>query len=216
MSRRSAPRGPAHIDAFELSSAEAMPGEDFMAAGTVGDENRRGHGTALRSARRIEAARGYLALAMPGHALTELEAACQLETPSFDLWRLKGDALRSLERFAEAAGAYNRALAERPDALTAQLGVVACYRQLGRIDRAVAAMEEANRLHPNEPAVLVSLARLYAVSGEAGRALDWLGRAVRICPDIAGWAEQDEDFAALATAPRFRAMIESALLRLQA
>ncbi|HEX6985891.1 MAG TPA: tetratricopeptide repeat protein, partial [Planctomycetaceae bacterium] len=164
-----------------------------MAGGTTGDASRAG-GRAVRAERRIEAARGYLALDMPDHALRELAAVGEPHRHRFDLARLRGDALRQQRRFGDAAAAYTRALAERPDSLPALMGVASCYRQLGQLGRAVAAMEEANRLHPNEPAVLFTLSRLYALNGEVPRSLGWLGRAVRLCPEIAACAEREADF----------------------
>lgn len=184
-----------------------------MAGETAENASRRGDGTAARAARRLDAARGYLALEMPDHALAELAAVREPQRHRFDLSRLRGDALRLLGRFDEAAAAYTRALAERPDALPAHMGAAACYRHLGRLDRAAAAMEDANRLHPNEPAVLFALSRLYALTGETPRALGWLGRAVRICPEVADWAEQDDDFAALWANPHFRLIVEAAQAR---
>lgn len=174
--------------------------------------SRRG-GAHTRTARRIEAARGYLSLEMPGHALRELADVPDPDRHRFDLARLRGDALRLLGRFSDASLAYTRALAERPEALPALMGIAACYRHLGQIDRAATAMEDANRLHPNEPAVLFSLARLYLLGGEPGRALGWLGRAVRMCPEIAAWAERDDDFAGLSANRHFRLIVEAGLAR---
>jgi tetratricopeptide (TPR) repeat protein len=183
-----------------------------MTKGAAESASRRG-GANTRAARRIEAARGYLSLEMPDHALKELAGVRNPDRHRFDLSRLRGDALRLLGRFSDAAFAYTRALAERPDALPALMGVAACYRHLGQIDRAAAAMEEANRFHPNEPAVLFSLARLYVLGGEPDRALGWLGRAVRMCPEIAAWAERDDDFVSLSANPHFRLIVEAGLAR---
>ena len=184
-----------------------------MAGEAAENASRRDGGATARAARRVEAARGYLALDMADHALAELKAVADAGRHRFDLARLRGDALRLLGRFEESAAAYTRALAERPDSLPAQMGVAACYRRLGRLDRATAAMEEANRLHPNEPAVLFALSRLYTLAGETGRAVGWLGRAVRMCPEVADWAEQDDDFAPLKGSSHFRMIVEAAHAR---
>lgn len=181
-----------------------------MAGGNAGGRCRPG---SPPDDRRIEAARGYLLLDMPRHALEELAAVRNVETHRFDVARLRGEALRLLGRFREAALAYSRAIAERPQSLTARLGAAACDRELGRPDRALAAMEEANRLHPNEPAVLLALSQFSAVAGEYDRALAWLDRAARICPEVAAWAERHEDFASLTTHPRFRLIIDQARCR---
>lgn len=186
-----------------------------MTGGTAGKSSRHGS-EPVRAERRIEAARGYLALDMPEHALKELAAVGDPRQLRSETDRLRGDAFRLLGRFDDAVVAYTRALAERADALPALMGIAASYRQLGQIGRAVAAMEEANRLHPNEPAVLFALARLYVLDGETSRALGWLGRAVRLCPEVAACAERDADFGPLKSSPHFRLLIEAAEARQQA
>ncbi len=167
----------------------------------------------MRADRRIEAARGYLTLDMPEHALKELGEIPESSRHRVDGLRLRGDAFRALSQDEKAIAAYTRTLAERPDCLPALMGAAVCYRRLGQLGRAVAAVEDANRLHPNEPAVLFALARFYVLIGETPRAMGWLGRAVRICPDVAGWAETDDDFTPLKASPHFQLLMDAARAR---
>lgn len=184
-----------------------------MSSGTPGSTTRQGCRPFARAERRIEAAKGYLALDMPEHALRELEEALVPQHCRFHTLKLRADALRRLGRFSEALAAYTRALAERPDALPVLMSTACCYRQLHRLDRAIAAMEEANRFHPDQPAVLFALSRFYVIAGEAERSLSWLGRALRICPEIANLVDADSDFAPLRPDPHFHRLLEVAKYR---
>jgi tetratricopeptide (TPR) repeat protein len=187
-----------------------------MSGGAAGNAGRRNREASFGAERRVEAARGYLALEMPEHALREIGQISDAGRYTIECLRLQADAYKSLLRFEEAVAAYARTLVEWPDCLPALLGIATSYRRLGQIGRAVAAVEEANRYHPNEPAVLFALARLYMLTGETSRALGWLGRAVRMCPEVAGWAEADDDFENVKQNPYFQLLLDAAKARQRA
>ena len=186
-----------------------------MSGGTAGNARRRSREASMATDRHLEAARGYLALEMPEHALREIRQIGEEGRYVLECLRLKADAYKALFRFEDAVTAYTRTLVEWPDCLPALLGIATCYRRLGQVGRAVAAVEDANRYHPNEPAVLFALARLYMLTGETSRGLGWLGRAVRMCPEVAGWAEADADFACIRQNPYFQLLLEAAKSRQQ-
>lgn len=184
-----------------------------MSGGAAGNTSRHGYDAALGAERRIEAARGYLTLEMPEHALRELNEIPEAGRNRVDCLRLRGDALRGMSQFEAAIVAYTRTLAEWPDCLPALMGAANCYRRLGQLGRALAAVEDANRLHPNEPAVLFALARFYVLTGETRRGMGWLGRAIRVCPEVAAWADADPDFEPLKASPHFELLMEAAKTR---
>lgn len=70
---------------------------------------------------------------------------------------------------------------------------------------------EAVRRLGGPPAVLASsiysLACLYAASSQPSRALELLREAVRLKPDLAGWAKGDADFESLRDDPDFHAVV---------
>jgi len=187
-----------------------------MSGGAAENSGRRGQEASMSYDRHLEAARGYLALEMPEHALREIGQIGGKGREAADCLRLKGDALKALLRFDDSVTAYTRTLVDWPDCLPALLGIATCYRRLGRVGRAIAAVEEANRYHPNEPAVLFALARLYMLTGETSRALGWLGRAVRMCPEVGGWAEADDDFERVRQNPHFQLLLDAAKARQRA
>lgn len=184
-----------------------------MSSGASESTSRQGHSPVARAKRQIEAAEGYLALGMAEHALEELRRVSTATRLRREKLRIEADALCLLGRFADAMTIYTRALAERQDCLPILMGIAHCYRQLDRLDCAIAAMEEANRFHPNEPAVLLTLSRLHASLGQTQRAISWLGRALRICPEIAEIAQEDATFATLHVDAHFLRLIEVAKVR---
>lgn len=70
-------------------------------------------------------------------------------------------------------------------------------------DEARAILAEALAHHPGQPAVLYQLACLEAVIGNVDAAIAQLAAAIDARPEIAEWARDDEDFASMATDPRF-------------
>ncbi len=180
----------------------------------AGNSDRQPATSVARTCRQLEAARGYLALGMAGHALKELAAIRDRTQHRFEQFQLRGDALRLQERWCEALPAYTRALAERPDAVPVLLAAADCCRRLGEIERAIAATEEANRLRPDEPAILFAMARYHLIDGDVSQAFRWLGNAIRRCPDIAAIADEDPDFEPIRHHPRFQRWLAVAAARL--
>ena len=81
--------------------------------------------------------------------------------------------------------------------------------RVGERAKAMALAEEAMRQGIDEPVVLYNLACFFATGGEPDRALDLLERAVTLGWGDRAWMEHDSDFAAIATHPRFLAVLES-------
>lgn len=53
---------------------------------------------------------------------------------------------------------------------------------------------------------LYNLACIYALSGETDRAIDQLGEALRLAPDLTEWSKQDSDLDSLRDEPAFQAL----------
>ena len=134
----------------------------------------------VRRERLLEAARGYLALDMSDHALSELQVIDDPEECRFEFHRLRGEALRQKREYRSALDEYAKSLVEDPSDLAVLLGMAWCYKRMGQLSRAVAAMEQAYRFAPNEPIVLYNLSCYFALAGNKPQALSWLGRALRM------------------------------------
>lgn len=102
-------------------------------------------------------------------AVEQYRAALALEPDNALAWQSLGDAYGQQGMLAEAADAYDRALALDESAVAhSQLGNV--YLQLGDVDRAIAQFERAAALDPAAARTLVRLAGLYASAGRLAEA----------------------------------------------
>ncbi|MGE3316296.1 MAG: tetratricopeptide repeat protein [Planctomycetaceae bacterium] len=154
--------------------------------------------------RKLEAARGYLLLDMPQHALRELNGIDEPEKAALAINQLRGEALRVQGDFHEALLAYNRALAEDPNDLTVLLGMAWCYKRTNQLSRAIAAMEQAYRAKPDEPIVLYNLSCYFALDRNKTQALSWLGRALRMESSLRKLIPDEHDFDPLRDDPDFQ------------
>lgn len=159
--------------------------------------------------RRLEAARGYLALDMPDHALKELRAVDDPGACRFEFSRLQGEALRQKHCYAEAFQAFSRADDASPDDLGVLLGMAWCLKRTGRLPEAIAAMERASEVAPQAPIVLYNLACYWTLAGDKNNALSWLGRALRRDASLRKLIPQETDFDPLRDDPDFRFIVET-------
>lgn len=157
--------------------------------------------------RKLEAARGYLELEMPQHALRELNGIEDPENCMQAVHQLRGEAMRVKGDFADALRAYSRALAEDPNDLAVLLGMAWCYKRTNQLPRAIAAMEQAYRAKPDEPIVLYNLSCYFALDGNKTQALSWLGRALRMESSLRKLIADESDFDLLRHDPDFQFVI---------
>jgi len=152
----------------------------------------------------LEAARGYLTLDLPVHALKQLRAIKDPEKCPFAISQLRGEALRQNKEYDAALNAYHRALAEKPTDLSVLLGMAWCYKRTDQLPRAIEAMEDAYRAAPTEPIVLYNLACYFSLAGDKTRALSWLGRALRMNSSLRMLIDDESDFDELRDDPDFQ------------
>jgi Cupin domain len=74
--------------------------------------------------------------------------------------------------------------------------------------RAREILAEGLEQHPGSPLLQYNLACLEAVEGQRDRALAALAEAIRVQPEVAGWAREDDDLASLRQDPEFRALVD--------
>ncbi len=160
-----------------------------------------------RRERLLEAARGYLMLEMPDHALRELQRIGSSDEDLFDIFQLKGESLRQKKEHEEALSVFSRALEERPDDLTALMGMAWCYKRTGQLHNAISTMEQAYQSSPKEPIVLYNLSCYFCLSGDKTQALSWLGRALRMEPALRELIPDENDFDQLRNDPDFQFVI---------
>jgi tetratricopeptide (TPR) repeat protein len=161
-----------------------------------------------RRERLLEAARGYLMLEMPDHALRELRRIDSSEEDLFDIWQLKGESLRQKKEHEDALAVFSRALEERPDDLTVLMGMAWCFKRTGQLPNAISTMEQAYQANPKSPIVLYNLSCYFSLVGDKAQALSWLGRALRMEPALRELIPDESDFDPLRNDPDFQFIIE--------
>ena len=160
-----------------------------------------------RRERLLEAARGYLTLEMPDHALRELRRIDSSEEDLFDLCQLKGESLRQKKEHEEALAVFSRALEERPDDLTVLMGMAWCFKRTDQLPHAISTIEQAYQASPKQPIVLYNLSCYFSLAGDKAQALSWLGRALRMEPSLRELIPDESDFDPLRNDPDFQFVI---------
>ena len=160
-----------------------------------------------RRERLLEAARGYLTLEMPDHALRKLRRIDSSDDELFEIYQLQGESLRQKKEHEEALSVFSRALEERPDDLTVLMGMAWCYKRIGQLHNAISTMEQAYQSCPKEPIILYNLSCYYSLSGDKTQALSWLGKALRKEPALRELISDESDFDPLRNDPDFQFVI---------
>lgn len=150
-------------------------------------------------------AEGYLELGMAHHALAELD---QLEGGSLSGYAcyLRGEALRSLERWDDAARWLEQSAHETPDNIRVWLALGWCYKRTRRLGRAIDALESALAVDPSEAIIHYNLACYWSLARNKSRALDYLAQAFEIDSNYRDMVHSEPDFDPIRDDPDFRAL----------
>jgi tetratricopeptide (TPR) repeat protein len=104
-------------------------------------------------------------------AVATLERGLALDSSNKEVLFTVGNAYEELKDFAKAAEAYERYLSAKPqDPWTGYLRLGICRMELGQYDQAVAALEEAQKIKPQDVAVNYRLAQAYEKAGQLEKA----------------------------------------------
>ena len=132
----------------------------------------------------------YLAIAQVNQqsnlsrGIPQLESAIAAFHPLHAEYDLQlGDALSSAGRFADAAAAYNRALARDPKSAAAYERLALALSQMGNASAAEAALDQALAIAPN-PARWVLLGEVLAQEGKLTEAVAACETAARLDPEM--------------------------------
>lgn len=160
-----------------------------------------------RIARKLEAARGYLLLGMADQALEELNDVDDPAAVEFEWHLLRGEALRTRRDFRSAIAAFQRCQRLQPDVLDVLMGLAWCYKRTDQLAKSIEAMHQAYLAHRSEAIVLYNLSCYYSLAGNKEQALSWLGRALRMRPDLRQLIADETDFDPLRNDSDFQHLI---------
>lgn len=161
----------------------------------------------VRRQQQIRQAEGYLELGMPQQAIATLERFGTGEHVPASVFYLRGEALRALDRWAEAIEPLTRASAVAPENIHVWLALGWCYKRMGRIDLAIESLQQAQDAEPQEALIHYNLACYWSLAGNKRHALASLSRAFTLENDYRDLVSSEPDFDPLRSDPDFQALL---------
>lgn len=160
-----------------------------------------------RIKRQLAAAEGYLELNLPERALEILQHRAEWATMQFESSFLTGETLRVLGRYREALKPLEIAASLRPGDIAVAIALGWCYKRTHRLAQAIDSLSRALRDHPDEPLLHYNLACYWSLANNPRKALESLGVALALAPDIRGMAAEETDFDAIRGNPDFDRLV---------
>lgn len=161
----------------------------------------------IRMQRILREAEGYLELSMPQSALTTLTRAGEAGTFRGHLCFLQGEALRALDRHAEALEVLLQAADLAPSNIAIWLALGWCHKRVGRLDLAIEDLRRALEIEPNEAVLHYNLACYWSLSGQKNDALRSLHRALELDSKYRLLLHDETDFDPIRSDPDFQSLI---------
>ena len=116
---------------------------------------------------------------------------------------IEGETLRAMGKWEDALEPLGRAAGGEVGPLEAWLGLGWCYKRLGRLPAAIAALEAGLDASPRQPILLDNLACYYSLGGTVAAAIDHLARAIAIDSRFRDLTGAERDFDPIRSDPRF-------------
>ena len=157
-------------------------------------------------------AEGYLELNLPQQALDALGRLGNMDEADVRTLYLQGEALRSLERYADAIVPLAKVAELEPENVQV-CGLGRCHKRTGRIDLAIAALERAMAADSDEPLIRYNLACYHSAAGDKRHALAYLEQALALDPSYRSLVEHEADFNRLRGDAEFQAICEGSRTR---
>lgn len=125
---------------------------------------------------------------------------------------LTGQALRVMERYADAVEPLQQAGELEPENISVWLALGWCYKRTGRIDLAIDALEHALQADDQEAIIHYNLACYWSLSGNAAVAVNHLSLAFELDPTYRERVAGESDFDPIRLEPRFQALMSSVIV----
>jgi tetratricopeptide (TPR) repeat protein len=124
----------------------------------------------------------------------------------FHAMYLKGQALRCMERYAQAVVPFEEAATIIPEDIDVHLALGWCYKRMGRLDRAIEALETALAAEPDKAILYYNLACYWSLAHNKKHALEYLSRALAMDSHYRDLIDQEPDFDSLRLDPDFQSL----------
>jgi len=158
--------------------------------------------------KKLEEAEGYLMLDLPRRSLQILESQPDWLNMQFEACLLKGEALRSLNRYRDALRHLEIAAALRNGDSRVALALGWCYKRTNRLAQAIDSLERAIREHPDEALLHYNLACYWSLAANSPKALEALRTAFELDQRLHALVTQESDFDSLRGDPKFERLVK--------
>ena len=148
-------------------------------------------------------AEGYLELGMPEAALKALQRRGHLVHGDARGCYLLGETLRELRRYRDAVFPLRRCLELIPDDIHVTLALGWCYKRIGKLDEAIAALEHAVMVEPGDAILHYNLACYWSLARNSRRAIQHLAQAFDIDGNFRELVVEEPDFDPIRNDPLF-------------
>jgi tetratricopeptide (TPR) repeat protein len=157
--------------------------------------------------RLLDEAEGYLMIDLPRRSLQILDSRSDWSAMPFEANLLRGEALRSLDRYREALKPLEVAVNLRPSDMRVALALGWCYKRTNRLAQAIDALQRALLAHADEPLLYYNLACYWSLAGNSAKAIDALTSALELAPDLRSLIAEESDFDQLRGKPEFDRLV---------
>ena len=120
---------------------------------------------------------------------------------------LKGLALKSMDRFADAVPPLQMAALLDSDNYRILLALAWCQKRCGRLDQAIRALEQGLAIDGEQPILHYNLACYWSLADRPTRALKYLAQALDMEPDYRPLIADERDFDPIRDNPEFQTLI---------
>jgi tetratricopeptide (TPR) repeat protein len=121
---------------------------------------------------------------------------------------LQGQALRHMERYAEAVERLREATEYEPQNVHLQLALAWCYKRCRRLDLAIESLESALDVEPSLAILHYNLACYWSLAGNCKVAISYLAQALDLEPNYRDMIQRETDFDPIRRHPHFQALTE--------
>lgn len=121
---------------------------------------------------------------------------------------LQGQALRHMEKYAEAVPSLREAAEYEPQNVHIRLALAWCYKRCRRLDLAIEALEAALEVEPGLAILYYNLACYWSLAGNAKASVAYLAQALEIEPQYRDRVHSESDFDPIRRHPHFQALTE--------
>lgn len=148
-----------------------------------------------------------LRLPLAERALSALDHACLAGNWSAHAYYLRGQALRIMERYADAVQPLRQAAELAPEDEHVRLALAWCYKRCQRLDLAITALEDALEHAPNSAILYYNLACYWSLARQVRRAVSFLSKAFELDPDYRDRVANEPDFDPVRSHPHFQSLL---------